>query len=244
LDSSDCIVAQAAGKARCSGPPCGETPASRTILLHMQNNPAEDLRQLSAHYREITDAELEELGDDLQDLTETAQQALRIEMKNRGLGEPGDPRTPQALSGDPNGETGGPDIGEGEGEVAPGYTWKTLLCECEDREHASQIVEMLRRADIESWIDQPGRGWVVGGPRVTVAADQLEQARAVAAQPVPQDIVELSRTDLPEFVAPRCPACGAEDPVLEGVVPSNSWLCEACGEQWTEPAPDETSTRR
>jgi hypothetical protein len=40
----------------------------------------------------------------------------------------------------------------------------------------------------------------------------------------------------PEFEPPRCPQCGAEDPVLEGVDPFNTWLCEACGKQWTESA--------
>jgi hypothetical protein len=218
----------------------------------MQTNLAQDWQRLTAHYREIPDAELEELGDNLQDLTETAQQVLRAEMRNRGLGEPGAPRPPVqgldsarrfASSVDPDTESAESDMG-GADDTAPGYTWKTLLCECEDREHAWQISEMLRRAGIESWIEQPGSGWIIGGPRVTVAADQLDQAREVTAHPVPPDIVEMSKMDMPEFVPPQCPACGAEDPVLENADPTNSWLCEACGEQWTEPAPDQESKGR
>jgi transposase-like protein len=67
-----------------------------------------------------------------------------------------------------------------------------------------------------------------------VAADQLEEAREIAARPIPQEIVELSQMEVPEFEPPKCPQCGAEDPVLEGAEPVNAWLCEVCGKQWTE----------
>ena len=75
-----------------------------------------------------------------------------------------------------------------------------------------------------------------------VAADQLEQARAIAAQPIPQEIIEESKTEVPEFELPVCPKCGAADPVLEGVDPVNTWRCEACGYEWTEPAADVEKT--
>jgi transposase-like protein len=69
-----------------------------------------------------------------------------------------------------------------------------------------------------------------------VAADQLEEAREVASRPIPQAIVEQSRMQIPEFELPRCPGCGAEDPLLESADPVNAWLCESCGRQWTDPA--------
>jgi transposase-like protein len=71
-------------------------------------------------------------------------------------------------------------------------------------------------------------------PRILVAADQLEQAREVAARPIPQSIVELSKMPPEEYEPPVCPKCGAEDPLLEGVDPVNSWLCESCDHQWTD----------
>jgi hypothetical protein len=132
-----------------------------------------------------------------------------------------------------------------EGDRPPEYTWKTPLCACDAPEEAWQISEVLRRAGIESWIERPGTGraaaWdegMVGNFQVLVAADQLDAARQIAAQPIPQEIVEQSKIEPPEFEPPRCPGCGAADPVLESVDPSNSWLCEACGMQWTEPAGD------
>jgi len=62
------------------------------------------------------------------------------------------------------------------------------LCECEEREEAWQIREVLRQAGIESWIEGQGsRVWDgMGNPRILVAADQFEQAREIATRPIPQ----------------------------------------------------------
>ena len=56
-------------------------------------------------------------------------------------------------------------------------------------------------------------------------------------RPIPAgDHRPIQTWKMPEFEAPKCPKCGAEDPVLESVEPTNTWLCEACGKRWTEPA--------
>jgi hypothetical protein len=60
----------------------------------MQNNPAEQWRQLTETYRAMFDGELENLARDLDDLTETAREVLRGEMKSRGLALPGDKSQP------------------------------------------------------------------------------------------------------------------------------------------------------
>jgi len=70
---------------------------------------------------------------------------------------------------------------------------------------------------------------------VLVAADQLDEARAVAARPIPPDIVEQSKIAPPEFEPPFCPKCGAADPVLENADPVNEWKCEVCGAEWSDP---------
>ena len=122
------------------------------------------------------------------------------------------------------------------------YTWKTLLCECDTSLQARELTEALQQAGIESWIESPGTGSRYAGfgftsLRVLVAADQLDQARAIAARPIPPEIIEESQTQVPDFVPPMCPKCGAADPVLEGVDPINSWLCEQCGQRWTDKIP-------
>ena len=96
---------------------------------------------------------------------------------------------------------------------------------------------MLRRAGIDSWIEAPenrgGREW----PRVVVAADQLDEARAIAEQPIPQDILDEVNDahSAREYEVPTCPQCGAPDPILESVEPSNNWLCESCEHTWSDP---------
>ncbi len=216
----------------------------------MEINPAEDWHSLTEHYRAMLDGELEQLAESFDDLTGTAKEVLRSEMRNRGLDEPGAARqaagrteqdAPErwASTVDPDavaGESSDPE--QDEDSASRDYTWKTLLCECETTDQANQIREMLRRAGIDSWVEKPGSRWSVSTPRVVVAADQLEQAIEIARQPIPPDIVEQSTVEVPEYESPKCPQCGAEDPVLESAEPTNSWLCEACGKQWTEPAVD------
>jgi hypothetical protein len=95
----------------------------------------------------------------------------------------------------------------------------------------------LRRQGIESWIRALANsdGIDLVTPRVLVAADELDRARAIAAQPIPPDILEEAEIEVPEFAPPVCPKCGAHDPVLESVDPVNAWFCEACGAEWTDP---------
>jgi len=215
----------------------------------------------------MSDDALRELAWDFSDLTETAQQALRSEMQSRGMGDAEstksasafrsaykDPRqAPLALknapwAGDPVDIAFGaqapepvPDASDtgDEADVSHEYTWKTLLCECDEREQAWQVQEVLRRAGIESWIDGPGSRYAMTleNPRVMVAADQLDQARQILSFPIPPEIVEQSKAPVPEFVAPHCPRCGAEDPILEAVEEGNCWLCESCGAEWADAPP-------
>jgi hypothetical protein len=74
----------------------------RSILLFMHDNPAEDWQALAEHYRQMDDVELGELAADFGDLTATAQEVLRSELRNRGLAEPGArgdaPKKPEAAT--------------------------------------------------------------------------------------------------------------------------------------------------
>ena len=210
----------------------------------MRTDPFEEWRRLSQLYREMSDEELHELDADFAGLTEQAQQILRDEMKTRGLTRPR-PASVEAnlsersaaLAWDSSADAPKAEDGVEESGLPCEYTWKTLLCECNDSDEAWQLREALRQAGIESWIDGQGYRIVEGinYPRILVAADQLEQAREIAARPIPQAIVEQSRMPPEEYNPPVCPKCGAEDPLLESVDPVNSWLCESCDHQWTDP---------
>lgn len=236
----------------------------------MQIDPVAEWRRLTEHYRQMSDAQLQELALDYADLTETAQQTLAGELRHRGLDQPRASgqvstfaqtstsnyestytsatvgiRTQQkryspfaAADGGADVAANGEDVDDDiEDDSAPReYTWKTVLCECEEWDQVWQLCEMLRRAGIESWSEGAtsiGDGGLLY-PRVLVAADQLDEARMVIARPIPQDVIDESRTPTPEFELPVCPSCRAEDPVLEDTDPVNTWRCESCGRQWSD----------
>lgn len=206
-----------------------------------------DWQSLTKLYGEMSDGELLELDAQLGDLTEMAQQVLRDEMKKRGLSRPRPAGNAPNLSEEAMAPQWGsnpdwPIAGgeEDESDLPHEYTWKTLLCECNDLDEATPIRLALRKAGIESWIEGPNYRISMDmlDPRILVAADQLEQAREIISRPIPQAIVAESKIEVPEFEFPVCPKCGAEDPVLESADPVNSWLCEECGKQWTDLAPE------
>jgi hypothetical protein len=218
------------------------------ILLRMATEHANEAQRLTENYGRMYDAELENLAADAADLTDLARQILAAEMKKRGLLErPAVSPTHKDSVSDPFNppaawevfpETSSNDQEEGDPSAASEYSWRTLLCDCDSREEAWQIYEVLRRAGIDSWIEVP-RSSAIGlnGPRVQVAADQLDQAIEIASRPIPQDVIDESRVTVPEYELPTCPHCGTADPILEDVKNGNSWACEACGRQWKD-APD------
>ncbi len=225
----------------------------------MQNDPGVEWTRLTRLYGEKSDEELLVLAGEFGNLTEIAQGVLRDEMRKRKLEEPEtmtQPVSPKSLSSGGFEKSGlifgrwnqavaeqnrefhpaAEDAEKSDGEEPAEYTWKTLLCECEEREEAWQIAEVLRRAGIESWIDGPRSedSFDVRRPQVIVAADQLEEARAVIAKPIPLDVIDQSRVKVEDFEPPTCAKCGAEDPLLESVEPTNTWRCENCGARWSE----------
>ena len=217
----------------------------------MQNDPGADWQRLTRLYAEKSDEELLELADDFGNLTEVAQQVLRDEMKQRKIEEPEERfREQPPIFGRWNQESN-PAQNQGTATAEeqiddPGepheYTWKTELCTCESSKQAWQVYETLRRASIESWPQRPGASFgtrSVGSLeiRILVAADQLEEARAILSRPIPQEIMNESNMPVEDFVVPRCPKCGTADPLLESVDSSNHWLCENCGAQWTDAQP-------
>lgn len=220
----------------------------------MQTDPMAEWQRITEVYRGMYDDELLNLAADSEDLTDIARQVLDAELKRRGLGDVSNPakapKLPEpmrerraALLGN---QGGAPQIvldhrtnyDSDNGTIE--YTWKTVLCECESQQQAELLSETLKLAGIDCWIETPNaspryRALDIPYPRILVAADQLEQARAVASNPIPKEVIEESKApDPPEFVMPVCPRCGAKDPALEGANPFNSWRCDACGNQWTD----------
>ena len=178
----------------------------------MQDEPLRYWQDLTENYRQMSDGELLELAEKPQDLTDVAQQVLRDEMKKRALSESklaDAPITdqPAVVHWESRSYRYMEHETSQDGEVPHDYTWKTVLCECETSDQAWQIGETLRLAGVESWITGPASRWDMIGPKVQVAADQLERAQAVLAGPIPPEVIEESQTEVPEFTAPVCPKC-------------------------------------
>ena len=116
-----------------------------------------------------------------------------------------------------------------------------MLCECETGEEAWQLcgdAETRRDRKLDRGAARLVLSLLAVGPGIArgywlppIGWTKRGRSRR---RPIPKEIVEESKMQAPEFEPPVCPKCGAGDPVLEGVDPFNSWLCEACGNEWTE----------
>lgn len=197
----------------------------------MQTDPADEWRRLSALYSAMGDIEIQELADQINDLTPTAQDVLRDELKKRGLSDAKARHrsTQRAQSILENEESRTADL-------PYEFSWKVRVFESEDLEETRQLAEVLSRAGIERWAERAPSGQYV----ILVAADQVDEAKELLAQPIPQDIIDQLQEEAAatQYELPTCPACGAPDPILESVEPSNNWLCESCDHTWSDPAPN------
>lgn len=221
----------------------------------MQTDRMEEWRRLTALYSEMGDLEIRELAGQINDLTETAQQILRDEMKKRGIGTESPFRGAPALRND-NASAGWEQKQDSNKESenhesqdeSGDYTWKVALYRCDSLNEAAARSEMLRRAGLDSWIQRPDSRYPIpwsdelgtGEIQINVAADQLDAAREIISQAIPLDVLDQVKQQVaaPEYEAPACPRCGTTDPILESVEPSNNWLCESCGFEWSDPVID------
>lgn len=199
-------------------------------------------RRLTKLYGDMYDGQLLELAATFNDLTEMAKTVLRDELRKRGLGDPLAPGWSALAQRKAQDEEALEPAQAAAAEKPVEYTWKVPLCECNLSIEALQVAETLKRAGIQCWLNRPQFPSDLRGPTVLVAADQLDEARAVIAAPIPQDIINESQMEIPEYAPPVCPSCGAADPILVSTEPANSWECEACDNEWTDPVDEPAET--
>jgi rubrerythrin len=157
-----------------------------------------------------------------------AQEVLKSEISRRGLSIAPKP-TPAAT------------IVLDEREAAELWKYAALACpECVfefDEENAASAAHMaLAEAGIESVaVPHQETKFDLRGPRVVVAPEDAERAASILAQPTVERLKgDAEAMMAEEFHEPACPACGAEESVLESVEPANLWRCDVCGEVWME----------
>jgi hypothetical protein len=181
---------------------------------------AEDTQQLNdltQLYASFSETELRNLAGTLGDLTEVAQQALKSEFTRRGLTLPAQAGATQ----------------HGDESTLQGFAANApaeRVFEFADLEDAILAQSLLRSAGIESVVPTSEIG-AVDTPRLIVAPADASAAQSILSRP--NALGTLSAEDA-IFTEPVCPECGAPDPLLEGVDPTNQWHCESCGHAWID----------
>lgn len=187
---------------------------------------AEQYGELVRLYGEYGDDELIALGRQVGDLTETAQAILKAELVRRRLvvsPEVKEPVVEEAIEEDDDRS-----LPLGFGRLAP----EGCITEFAENEDALAAGEMLRAEGIECDVVLP-QGLDMRAPRVAVAPADVERAATFLAKPIPEEFRVMVRTR-DQFEVPTCPSCGAADPLLEEIEPTNKWRCEVCDRVWVD----------
>jgi hypothetical protein len=173
-----------------------------------------ELIQLYATYSDIA---LNNLALTFNDLTEPAQQALKAEFAHRGLAMPA-PASPT------NTASAAPDPLQSFAANAP----QECIFEFSDLEDAYLAQSVLRSAGIPSVVP-PSEIGAIDTPRLIVGPSDATTAQLILSRPN-----ALGTDEEATFATAVCPQCGAPDPLLESVEPTNQWRCEACNHTWQD----------
>ena len=216
------------------------TPDLSYHLAPMADTPEQEQRRLSELYGHMTEGELREIAGDAVDLTDMARQLLIEEIGKRGL-----------------------DIRLAEAEAVSIFEARDMvtLRQFRDLPEALLAKGVLNSAGIECVLvddNMVRMDWFIsnllGGIRLQVTRDDVEEAATVLSAPIPEgfDIEGLER-----YQQPQCPRCGSFDIAhhsgldkrfaLLGLwfaipipVPRNEWTCQTCGSVWRDSQVEKT----
>jgi Putative prokaryotic signal transducing protein len=204
--------------------------------------------RLAWHYADMTDAELQSLAAESGSLTEVARRALQSELRQRRLPvELGEPQP--AESAEPAASA----------TVAsrPRSRKLVTLCRFRDMPEALLAKSVLESAGIECLLGDANiirTDWLwsnlVGGVKLRVLEEDLEEASRLLEQNTPQGSAPQGAGD---FQPPRCPRCHSLEVSLDDLHDSEAaagssagarptegdpgWTCQSCGNQWRELEP-------
>ena len=195
-------------------------------------NQADNLAQ---QYAAMSDGELEKIAAESTELTDDARAALRQEVQRRGLAvEVSDPR-PLVF-------------------IEPELQKWAMVRRFRDLPEAMLAKGSLDSAGMECHLTDDNMvrlDWFIsnllGGAKLMVKPEDLEEARQLLDQPIPEEF------DYGEehFEQPKCPKCGSLDITFETLnkpvafgsawllnfplpLKSEKWICNACGARWVE----------
>jgi hypothetical protein len=191
------------------------------------------LEELATLYRSMDEAQLIELAQEYDRLTEVAQSTLRAEFAARKL-EPPELRGPR------------PYLESQQLAVVGRYR---------DLPQAQMAKSLLESAGIECYLRDENTiriewQWsnLMGGIRLQVPVADQEIAEAILAQPIPESIAIEGESD---YRQPRCPRCNSLDILHESTsqkvgvaywlvlgfpvaMSKDEWKCHTCGAVWKD----------
>lgn len=180
--------------------------------------------ELQKLYGTFADEELQTLARDMNDLTEAAQQVLKVELGRRRLD------VPAASAGEAGQQPD--DLAESPLHAFAALAPEECVFEYAEIEDAHTARKVLAEQGIESIVADRQAG-SMAVPRVVVAPRDSLTAELILSRPLahgPDDLAD----EAADFVDSVCPHCGAADPMLESVDPTNHWHCEACDHLWSD----------
>ncbi len=201
--------------------------------------------RLAWHYADMTDAELQSLAAESGSLTEVARRALLSELRQRRLPveivEPDRSAEPVASAS----------------VASPARLRKLVtLCRFRDMPEALLAKSVLESAGVECLLADANiirTDWLwsnlVGGVKLRVLEEDLEEASRLLEQITPEGSALQGNED---FRPPRCPRCHSLEVSLDDLPNSETagsstgarptegdpgWTCQSCGNQWRELEP-------
>jgi hypothetical protein len=210
----------------------------------MATDPEEERRRLAKLYGDMSDGELQEIANDAARLSDVARQTLATVIAGRGL----DIQLADYVPGN-------------EVELQELVTVRNFR----DLPEALLAKGALDAAGIESFLADDNMvrlDWFIssglGGVKLRVKKEDVEEARAVLSEPIPE---AFDVDGIGSFKQPRCPRCGSFDisheagldkrfalPALWALggipvpVQRNDWNCRSCEHEWRETELDEPNT--
>jgi hypothetical protein len=187
---------------------------------------AAQYQELVTLYGSYGDDELVELGRGMADLTEMAQEALKGELRRRGLkiAPAGEPVEARVLSED--------DLSDMRAYAASAPA--ECIFDFEDQRAVTAAYYALTAEGIEAIVVSGGARPDRQGPRVVVTPKDAERAATILSRPSAEELKAETEEAFEGFDLPQCPTCGGAETLLESVDPVNQWRCDGCGHTWLE----------